>query len=369
MRTMGLIFSSINDRNVQELTAARAIASVPFGGRYRLIDFVLSNMVAANASTVGIITKYNFQSLMDHVGSGKHWDLARKNGGIVFLPPYGGDERMLYTSRFEAISSVKKFLESCTEDIVIMSDCDYAASFDVNKAVDFFMERKSDMTLLYRKKVPDEDEVKHRNAIVTDENDNVLFSKPADMADGANKLLVGMIIMRRDFLIRLIERATVAGMKSFSGDVIPFALKEYRVSAYHVDGFFASIESLAAYFKYSLELLDKPVRDSLFKTVEVYTKVRDSAPCRIAKGAKVTRSLIADGCVIEGTVENSILFRGVHVGRNAVVKNSVLFQDVDIGDRTSLDFCLADKLVTVRAGKTLSGCKELPYFIPKQTVL
>lgn len=369
MRTMGLIFSSINERNVQELTAARAIASVPFGGRYRLIDFVLSNMVAANASTVGIITKYNFQSLMDHVGSGKHWDLARKNGGIVFLPPYGGDDRMLYSSRFEAIKSVRKFLESCTEDIVVMSDCDYAASFDLNKAVDFFIDRKSDMTLLYRKKVPDEDEVKHRTAIVTDEDENVLFSKPADTADGANKLLVGMMIMRRDFLIRLIERATVAGMKSFSGDVIPLALKEYRVSAYPVEGFFASIESLPAYFKYSMELLDKPVRDSLFKTVEVYTKVRDSAPCRIAEGAKVNRSLIADGCVIEGTVENSILFRGVHVGRNAVVKNSILFQDTDIGDRSSLDFCLADKLATVRAGKTLSGCKELPYFIPKETVL
>ncbi len=369
MRTMGLIFSSINDRNVQELTAARAMASVPFGGRYRLIDFLLSDMVGASVSTVGIITKYNFQSLMDHVGSGKHWDLARKNGGIVFLPPYGGDSRMLYTSRFDALKSVLKFLENCDEEIVIMSDCDFACGFDMNKAIDAFVEKNSDITLIYRKKVPDDDEVKHRVAITTDENGNVNGLQAPDKEIGANKLLTGMLIMRREFLIRLIERCSIAGMKSFSGEVLPYAVREHRVSAYELDGFFASIESLSAYFKYSMELLDKPVRDSLFKSIEVYTKVRDSAPCRIMDGAKATRSIIADGCVIEGTVENSILFRGVHVGKNAVVKNSILFQDTYIGAETSLDYCLADKKVTVRSGKSLSGCKELPYFIPKETVL
>ncbi len=369
MRTMGLIFSSINDRNVPELTSARAMASVPFGGRYRLIDFLLSDMVAASVSTVGIITKYNFQSLMDHVGSGKNWDLARKNGGIVFLPPYGGDERMLYTSRFDALKSVRKFLENCTEDIVIMSDCDFACGFDLNDAIDFFLERKSDVTLLYRKKVPDDDEIKHRTAVITDDDDNVLGSKSADKADGANKILTGMYIMRRDFLIGAIERCASAGMKSFSGDVLPFIVKERRVTAYPINGFFASIESLPAYFKYSMDLLNKPVRDSLFRTVEVYTKVRDSAPCRTMPGAKVSRSIIADGCVIEGTVENSILFRGVHIGKNTVIRNSILFQDTDIGDRSTLDFCLADKKTTVRSGRNLSGCKELPYFIPKETVL
>lgn len=369
MRTMGLIFSSINERNVPELTEARSIASVPFGGRYRLIDFLLSDMVAASVSTVGIITKYNVQSLMDHVGSGKHWDLARKNGGIVFLPPYGGDTRMLYASRFEAIKSVLKFLKSCTEDIVIMSDCDYAASFDINKAIDFFVEKKSDVTLIYREKAPDDDEVKHRTAILTDKDNNVLGIKPADKADGANKLLTSMLIARREFLIKQIERCSMAGMKSFSGDVMPYLVREHKVSAFCVDGFFASIESLAAYFRYSMAILDKPVRDSLFRTVEVYTKVRDSAPCHICGDAKISRSVIADGCVIEGTVENSILFRGVHIGKNAVVKNSILFQNADVGDRTSLDCVIADKEVIIRAGKTLSGCKERPYFIPKDTAL
>ena len=369
MRTMGLIFSSINERNVPELTSARAIASVPFGGRYRLIDFLLSDMVAASASTVGIITKYNFQSLMDHVGSGKNWDLARKNGGIVFLPPYGGDSRMLYTSRFEAIKSVLMFLKNCTEDIVIMSDCDYACSFDINKAIDFFMEKKSDITIVYRERVPDADELKHRNALVTDDNNNVLGITPANIESGSNKLITGMLITRRDFLIKLIERCSAAGMKSFSRDVLPFAVREHRVSAYGVDGFFASIESLSAYFRYSMELLYKPVRDSLFRTVEVYTKVRDSVPCRMSSGASVTRSIVADGCVIEGTVENSILFRGVHIGKGAVVKNSILFQDTEIGVNSSLDYCLSDKKVLIKQGRRLSGCAELPYFIPKETVL
>ncbi len=369
MRTMGLIFSSINERNIPELTAARSIASVPFGGRYRLIDFLLSDMVGASVSTVGILTKYNFQSLMDHVGSGKHWDLARKNGGIVFLPPYGGDSRMLYTSRFDALKSVLRFLESCTEDIVIMSDCDFACGFDLNKAIDFFIDKKSDITLVCRKRVPDEDEVKHRVSLVTNDSGEVLGTRVPDRDFGANLLYTGMMITRREFLIRLIERCSVAGMSSFSRGVLPYAVKEHRVSAYEFDGFFASIESLPAYFRYSMELLNKPVRDSLFKTVEIYTKVRDSAPCRMTDAAKITRSIVADGCIIEGEVENSILFRGVHVGKGAIVKNSILFQDTHIGDRTTLDYCLADKIVTVRQGKKLAGCKELPYFIPKETVL
>ena len=369
MRTMGLIFTSIHERNVPELTAARSIASVPFGGRYRLIDFLLSDMVAANVSTVGIITKYNFQSLMDHVGSGKNWDLARKNGGIVFLPPYGGDSRMLYTSRLDAIKSVLIFLKNCTEDIIIMSDCDFAWAFNMSKAVDYFVEKNSDITVIYREKVPDGDEIKHRNAIVTDKNMNVVDIVPAQRNNGANKLMTNMLIMRRDFLIKLIERCAAVGMKSFSRDVLPFAIREYRVSAYGIDGFFASIESLQAYFRYSMQLTDKTVRDSLFKSVEVYTKVRDSVPCRMGDGAHVNNSIVADGCVIEGTVENSILFRGVRIGKGAVIKNSVIFQDADIGERCKLGYCIADKKTVIKPGKNLSGCETLPYFIPKDTVL
>ncbi len=369
MRTMGLIFSSINERNIPELTAVRSIASVPFGGRYRLIDFLLSDMVGASVSTVGIITKYNFQSLMDHVGSGKNWDLARKSGGIVFLPPYGGDSRSLYTSRFEAIKSVLMFLKNCSEDIVIMSDCDFASSFDMNKAIDFFIEKKSDVTLICRDKVPDDNELKHRRAVVADADMNVTGIVPADRSVGVNKLYTGMLIVRRDFLIRLIERCSAAGMTSFSGDVLPYAMREYRVSAYMLDGFFASIESLPAYFRYSMDLLDKPVRDSLFRTVEVYTKVRDSVPCQMGAAAEVKRSIIADGCVIEGKVENSILFRGVKIGKGAVVKNSILFQNTEVGERCNLDHCLSDKKVLIRSGRTLSGCADLPYFIPKETVL
>lgn len=368
MRTMGLIFSSINERNVPELTAARSMASVPFGGRYRLVDFLLSDMVSASVSTVGIITKYNFQSLMDHVGSGKNWDLARKNGGIVFLPPYGGDSRMLYTSRFDAIKSVLMFLKNCNEDIIIMSDCDFACAFDMSKAVDYFVEKNSDITLIYREKMPDEDEVKHRRSVVTDENNIVTDIMPTQKGHMC-KIMTSMLIMRRDFLIKLIERCAAVGMKSFSHDVLPFAIKEYRVSAYGVNGFFASIESLPAYFRYSMELINKPVRDSLFRSIEVYTKVRDSVPCRMGDNAQVSNSIIADGCVIEGTVENSILFRGVKIGKGAVVKNSVLFQDTDIGERSKLGYCIADKKAVVKQGKTLSGCETLPYFIPKEAVL
>lgn len=367
MKTMGLIFANLNEKNVPELTETRSMASVPFAGRYRLIDFALSNLVQANASKVGVVTKYNFQSLMDHLGSGSHWDLARKNGGLVILPPFGDSDRQLYSSRFEAIKSVLPFLKKCDEEILVMFDTDNVCSFDLEEAIDFHARGTSDMTLLYRKDAVKKG--KTRTLLTISNTDKVTNITTTNVANGESNIYAEIVITRREFLIRAIEKAVSHGTHSFSGEMLPSLVAAGAVNAFAINGYFASIDSLQSYFKNSMELLDKDNRDELFGAHEVYTKVKDSAPLHMAKGGSAVNSLIADGCVIEGTVENSILFRGVNVGKNAVVKNSVVFQDSVIGEHAHLEFCVCDKSSVIKSGRKLSGCDARPYFIPKDSVL
>lgn len=367
MKVMGLIFANINERNVPELTETRSMASVPFAGRYRLIDFALSNLVQANASKVGVVTKYNFQSLMDHLGSGSHWDLARKNGGLVILPPFGDSERRLYTSRFDAIKSVLPFLKRCDEDIIVMCDTDNVCSFDLTEAIDFHTRSTSDVTLLYRK--ANVKPGKTRTILNISNTDKVNEFIVTNSASGESNVYAEITITRREFLIRATEKAVSQGKVSVSNELLPALVSQGTVNAFAINGYYASIDSLASYFKYSMDLLDKSNRDELFGAHEVYTKVKDSAPLRMAKGGSAINSLVADGCVIEGTVENSILFRGVHVGKDAVVKNSVVFQDSVIGEHAQLEFCVCDKNSVIKSGRNLSGCEVRPYFIPKDSVI
>lgn len=369
MRVMGLVFANINDRDVPELTTARSLASVPFAGRYRIIDFVLSNLIGASASTVGVITKHNFQSLMDHMGSGKYWDLARKNGGLVLLPPFGERSVRPYNSRMEALTSVLSFLKRMTEDILIMSDTDSVYNTDLNDAIDYFVKTQADMTLLYRKKTLKSEDNKLRMLLDVTSSGAIKGSTLTTSATGENNVFTFISIARREFVIRMVEAAMSRGFESFSRQLLPYIIANSRVTGYEISGYFASIDSLENYFKHSMELLNEQNRKGLFGVNNIYTKVRDSAPLKFDPDAKAVNSIIADGCVIEGTVKNSILFRGVHVGRKAVVENSIVFQNSDIGDRVKITNCVCDKNCVIKQGKTLSGCEKLPYFIPKNSVL
>ena len=370
MSVLGVVFSNIHDYNVPELTRHRTMASIPFGGRYRLIDFVLSNMINSNITKVGVITKNNYQSLMDHVGSGKDWDLARKNGGLILLPPFGASGNdTLYNSRLEALKGITNFLTKANDEYVLMTDCDNVCSIDYNKIIDFHIKKKADITLVYK------------NLNVSNNNDNnstvLKLSDSGRITDiafqpnvnGDVKLFINIYVMNRLFLINLIMDAISHGQQHFTKDILSANVNSLKIFGYEFTGYFAGITSMHSYFVNNMKMLDSDVRKDLFGNRNVYTKIRDSAPTKYGAGAQVNNSLISDGCVIEGEVVNSILFRGVKIGRGTIVKNCILMQDAVTGENASLNCVIADKNVVIRDNRILSGCDVQPFFIAKGSMV
>ncbi|MBR7186297.1 MAG: glucose-1-phosphate adenylyltransferase subunit GlgD [Clostridia bacterium] len=369
--TVGVIFSNIHDENIPEISSHRTMASVPFGGRYRLIDFALSNMVNSGITTVGIVTKNNYQSLIDHLGSGKDWDLARKDGGIILLPPYSNETDKPYSTRLEALMGITSFLRHRNEDYVVISDCDGIAHMNIGDIVNYHEEKGADITMVYH----EEKEPSESSYFITLQPDQEgritgLKINPSDLKKGKKyNLYINIMIMSREFLINTIQSAVQRGFSSFGRDILAKKVNTLKIYGYEFKGYYAAVDSLQDYYKHSMELLNKPVREELFGARDIYTKVRDSAPSKYLTGAVVKDSLISDGCVIEGTVENCILFRGVKIGKGTQVKNCVLMQDTVIGENVKLESVITDKNVVIRDRRTLAGCAELPYFVSKGRML
>lgn len=361
---VGVIFSNIHDENIPELSRHRTMASIPFGGRYRLIDFTLSNMVNAGITTVGIVTKYNYQSLIDHLGSGKEWDLARKDGGIILLPPYSDETDKPYTSRLEALKGITGFLNRRKEEYVVISDCDGVARVDIADVVRYHVQKQADITMVYHEETEPADS-SYFITLAPDAEGRIKGLKINPKTNGKYNLYVNVMVMSREYLINTIQDAIAKGLTSFGRDILAKHVDTLKLYGYEFKGHYANIKSLRSYFSHSMELLDLGVRAEIFGARDIYTKVRDSAPTKYSDDACVKNSLISDGCLIEGTVENSILFRGVKVGKGSVVKNSIVMQDTVIGSSVELDCVITDKNVVIRDRRHLSGCETLPYFIGK----
>ncbi|MBR2023656.1 MAG: glucose-1-phosphate adenylyltransferase subunit GlgD [Clostridia bacterium] len=366
---IGIIFANLHEENVPELVRRRTMASIPYGGRYRIIDFVLSNMVNSGITTVGLMTSNNYRSLIDHIGSGKDWDLARKDGGLILLPPFSEKHDKLYTTRLEALNSVTGFLNRRKEKYVVLTDCDGVMRVDIADIIEQHESKNADITLVtHYGKVGNRKDF----MLVNTDNDgrvNEIKLSP-HVADGTKAdIFINMMVINRQFLLNLVEESVTHGFISFESDILIKQLDSLKIYRYDYQGYYAGIDSMSAYYKHNMELLDKDVRDELFGARDIYTKVRDSAPSKYGEGAVVKNSLISDGCEIEGVVENSILFRGVKVAKGAVVKNSIVMQDNIIGQNTALDCVITDKNVVISDRKTLGGCATLPYYIPKGTRL
>lgn len=367
MRAVGIIFSNIHDNNVPELARIRTLGSIPFGGRYRLIDFPLSNMVNSGIDTVGIITKSNYQSLMDHVGSGKDWDLARKDGGVIFLPPYGDmASSSLYASRLEALKGITSFLFRADEEYVVMTDCDTVCRINFNEIIEYHIRNHADITLMYKRLKSDA--YSHNNSTTFDIVDNRITNvnyQDNNSTDEYNNVFMNVFILKKTLLQNIVMDSISHNKHHFMADVIASNLDSMKVMAYEHKGFFAGITSLQAYYDSNMSMLKKENRAEIFGDRSVFTKIRDSAPTKYGNSAIVKNSMIADGCVIEGEVENSIIFRNVKVARGAVVKNSIIMQNTVLGEHSNLNCIITDKNVVVRDKRVLSGSENHPFYIGK----
>ena len=362
---LGVIFANSYDNLVPELVAERTMGSIPFAGRYRMIDFVLSNMANAGIDNVSVIVRKNYHSLMDHLGSGREWDLTRKRGGLNIVPPFAERSVKLYSGRVDALASVLSWLQAQKERYVILSDTNVAMNFDFNKLIDAHVASGADVTMVYnRSEIPDG--ARNDNYTIRIDNGRVTELLSNDYRPGVQNLSLNLYIIERETLIQLIRDAAVRGLVYFESDILARNLNLLNVQAYEFDGYAARIADMKSYFDENMRLLEPGNVDKLFDPANpIYTKIRDDNPTRYLEGSKVKNSLLADGCVIEGTVENSVLFRGCQIKKGAVVKNCVLMQDTVVEEGCTVEYVVSDKNVHITSGKQLTGTDSFPVFVAK----
>lgn len=372
---LGIIFPNSYDSLVPELVTERLMASIPFASRYRICDFMISSMVHCGIDNISILVRKNYHSLMDHLGSGREWDLTRKNGGLNIVPPYAQKQVKVYEGRIEALESIRGYLKKQTEKYVIMTDSNIAVNFDFNDLLHAHIESGADATVVYRKQEIPKPLIKQSTEAldlyyalgVNGDHVSKIYINPTEK--GEMNFCLNIYVVERELLIRMIDDAFVHGYTSFVRDILERQIEHLDVRGYCYDGYVAEIHDMKSYFEENMKLLEEENLNALFSGNQIYTKIRDDNPTRYINGSKAKNVMVADGCVIEGEVENSILFRGVHIGKGAKVKNCVLMQDTVVEDNASVEYVITDKDVTITEGKSLTGNESFQVFVAKgQTV-
>lgn len=373
---LGIIFPNSYDTLVPELVSERAMASIPFASRYRLCDFMISSMVHCGISNISLLVNQNYHSLMDHLGSGREWDLARKKGGLTIFPPYAQKTVKRGNGWIESLESIKGFIGSQPEKYVVLADTNMAINFDFAALIESHAKSGADVTVVYDKS-PIPDSFKGYNTanrefiynFQIDENDRVTKVNINSKESGIVNLGLNIYVLERTLLMDLIDEAYIHGYTYFLRDVLAPQVSNLNIRAYNYEGYVAKIYDMKDYFRENMKLLESENLDALFNGNPIYTKIRDDNPTRYITGAKAKNVLVADGCVIEGEVENCVLFRGVKIGKGAKVKNCVLMQDTVIEDGAEVSYVITDKNVKVSAGKTLSGNDAYQVFVSKHQIV
>ena len=373
--TFGIIISFDNDSDMRELAEHRPVSSIPFSGRYRIIDFMLSNFVNSGCTQVGILMRDKYQSLMDHLGSGKDWDLARKRGGMMMFPPnaFALKSSPLVTENYhtslEALGSISDMLNKNKCEYVAIASGDIVANIPMDEVLKKHKECGADLSIVC---VKNSAGTAHDSYLNLSPRHEVVDIRYGDNLGGQCKYkALGIYVMRRKMLIELLSDCVTHNMHLFERDAIQYLFKSgKKIHGYVFDKYAVQIETVKGYFASSMDMLDKEIRDQVFlPTRPILTRIRDQSPTYYGEDAVVNDSLIADGCKIEGTVENSIIFRGVHVAKGAVVKDSILMSGCEVGENVELSYVVADKNVKIRADRKMMGHATYPVAIAKDAIV
>lgn len=370
-KVMGIIFSNMHDNSLGELTENRTTGSVPYGGRYRLIDFVLSSMVNSDIPDIGIITKSNYQSLMDHVGAGRPWDLARKRGGLVILPPFANHGSGIYRGRLEALSGAMSYIRHNDAKYVLVSDSDIIANMDFRSMVSEHIKSGAQITMLYKSKVVRPEIARHVTTMKVDEETKEVtdLSSNADVK-GEQNIYLNVLLMEKSLLERMVSEAVSHDQYSMVRHGIQPSLGRMLVRGYQYTGFAYKIGGMRSFFDANMSLLRPEIRAELFpKDKPIFTKVRDQVPVKYGLSSSVHNSMIADGCVVNGEIDNCIVFRGAKVGKGAVLKNCIIMQNTYIGDNAHLEYVVTDKDVLIKDSRTLVGYETYPIYVGKGNII
>jgi len=367
-KVMGIVVTGGRKESMKELVAKRSVSAIPVGGKYRAIDFVLSNMVNSGIDKVGVVTQYSFRSLMDHLGSGKEWDLDRRNNGLFVFPPYlAGEESGWYKGSADGIHSNLTFLTRSKEEYVLLATGNCIYNMDYNDLLEEHLSSEADVTIMYRdmSDLDPSEWVNFGNLVINDDKRIVDFLEKPVHPQGESSSM-GVYLMKRTLLIDLLVESHAKGRYDFAKDVIIRKLDSLVVKGYKFEGYWRSMSSIPMFYRCNMEMINPEVTKELFEdNGRIFTKVKDETPTKYNEEAEVKESIIADGCIIEGEVYNSVLSRGVKVGRGSVVRNSIIMQDTFIGENVTLNYVILDKEVTVNDGKVLKGEHSHPVIVGK----
>ncbi|MDR1060911.1 MAG: glucose-1-phosphate adenylyltransferase subunit GlgD [Clostridiales bacterium] len=370
--TMGIILTKDTNNKLYELSAQRAVAAVPFGGRYRIIDFILSSMVNSDISNVGVVTHENYQSLMDHLGAGKEWDLDRKLCGLFIFPPNVRKESVDRSKgTLEELYNIMHYFRRSKEKYVVISESGVICNMQLDDAMEFHLSKEADVTVLYNAvDARGFKELSSLTSLSVDRNGQIVSMEINPRFPKSNKVSMNIYITKKALLETLIDESISSGLDEIESDLLRKNLGSLRIFAYGYRGYVARIDTVRSYFRTSMELLNRNVMHELFSGENpIYTKVKDEVPTMYGDRASVSNSLIADGCVIEGNVQNSILFRGVQISKNVNVANSIILQNSEVHENSVLENVILDKDVIVRVGKRLTGQADYPVLIGKGGVI
>ncbi len=366
MRAVGIILAGGNSHKMRELTQRRAIAAMPIAGSYRAIDFALSNMSNSHIQKVAVLTQYNARSLNEHLNSSKWWDFGRKQGGLyVFTPTITADNGYWYRGTADAIYQNLDFLRKCHEPYVIISSGDAVYKMNYNKVLEYHIRKKSDVTVVCKRLGADEDASRF-GTLKLNEDMRIEEFEEKPMLATSNMISAGIYVIRRRLLIDLIEHCAEEERHDFVTDILIRYKNLKRMYGYEIKDYWNNISTVGAYYRTNMDFLKPEVRRYFFREYpEVYSKVSDLPPAKYNPGAIVKNSLVGSGSIINGTVENSVLFKKTFVGNNCVIKNSVILNDVYLGDNTYIENCIVESRDTIRANTRHVGANGVKVVVEK----
>ena len=366
MRAVGIILAGGNSRKMKELTSRRAAAAMPVAGSYRAIDFTLSNMTNSHIQKVAVFTQYNAKSLNEHLNSSKWWDFGRKQGGLyVFTPTTTPENSYWYRGTADAIAQNIGFLKSSHEPYVVIASGDGVYKMDYNKVLEYHIAKKADFTVVTTD-MNEKDDPSRFGVISTDMDGRIVNSEEKPIQAKGQQVSAGIYIVRRRLLIELIEKADQEERYDFVKDILIRYKDLKRIYGYKIKDYWRNIASVDDYYSTNMDFLKADVRNYFFKQYpDVYSKVDDLPPAKYNPGSQVRNSLVSSGCIVNGVVENSVIFKKSYIGNNCVIKNSIILNDVYIGDNTHIENCIVESRDTIRANSYFVGEGEVKIVVER----
>lgn len=356
MRAIGIILAGGNSYRMKELSQKRAVGAMPVAGSYRAIDFALSNMSNSHIQKVAVFTQYNAGSLNEHLSSSKWWDFGRKQGGLfVFTPAVTADNNFWYRGTADAMYQNLEFLKNSHEPYVVISSADCVYKLDFNKVLEYHIEKQSDITIVCKDMDPENIRERYGTVMMNEESRIVDFEEKPIVAKSST-ISCGIYVIRRRLLIEMIEKCAEEDRYDFVRDILIRYKEQKRIFGYKMSDYWKNIASVQDYYDTNMDFLKAENRDFFFKQYpEIYSKVDDLPPAKFNHGASISNSLISSGTIVNGTVENSVVFRKAFIGNNCTIKNSIILNDVFIGDNSYIENCIVESRCTIPANSYHKG--------------